>query len=191
MSHSASFVENTVANNMKLAYKFAGKYASRGRDYDAVLSDAIFGLVEAANMFDPARGYSFSTLASQQILGRIKRGFISESKHAAKSLSVMGEEQWDGDFDPNDYRDEWRETDAYFGIDADEMMESVLGEEQFTIIALRYAKSMTYDEIARRTGVSKQWACQLEKKAIATLRSNKHLTNLLADSMSARHGWAK
>ncbi len=50
---------------------------------------------------------------------------------------------------------------------------------------------MTYDEIARRTGLSKQWACQLEKKAIAALRKNEHLTNLLADSMSARHGWAK
>ncbi len=103
----------------------------------------------------------------------------------------MHEENGDGGFDPADYRDEWKETDAYFGIDADKEMESVLGKEQFTIIALRYAKSMTYDEIARRTGLSKQWACQLEKKAIAALRKNERLTNLLADSMSARHGWAK
>ncbi len=191
MTNTASFIENTVASNMKLAYKFAGRYASRGRDYDAVLSDAIFGLVEAASMFDPARGYSFSTLAGQQILGRIKRGFIGESKHAAKSLSILNEANEDGGFDPADYRDEWKDTDAYFGIDADKEMESVLGKEQFTIIALRYEKGMTYDEIARRTGLSKQWACQLEKKAIAALRKNEHLTNLLADSMSARHGWAK
>ena len=51
------------------------KYLGKGAEYDDLYQAAAVGLVEAANRFDPDRGFEFKTFATATILGEIKKFF--------------------------------------------------------------------------------------------------------------------
>ncbi len=51
------------------------KYLGKGAEYDDLYQAAAVGLVEAANRFDPDKGFEFRTFATATILGEIKKYF--------------------------------------------------------------------------------------------------------------------
>lgn len=51
------------------------KYLGKGAEYDDLYQAAAVGLVEAANRFDPDKGFEFRTFATATILGEIKKFF--------------------------------------------------------------------------------------------------------------------
>ncbi len=51
------------------------KYLGKGAEYDDLYQAAAVGLVEAADRFDPDRGFEFRTFATATILGEIKKFF--------------------------------------------------------------------------------------------------------------------
>ena len=64
-----------VEEHLGLVHAFARRFLGRGVDYDDLYSAGCVGLVKAAQSFDPARGFAFSTYAVPVILGEIKRLF--------------------------------------------------------------------------------------------------------------------
>ena len=51
------------------------KYLGKGAEYDDLYQAAAVGLVEAANRFDPDKGFEYRTFATATILGEIKKFF--------------------------------------------------------------------------------------------------------------------
>lgn len=76
--------EQLVADNLKLAFSRANRYASRTRmPLDDLEAAAYVGLVNGARRFDPARGWAFSTCAVRFIDGAILR-YLRDKGHAIK-----------------------------------------------------------------------------------------------------------
>ncbi len=67
--------EHTVADNLGLVHACAKRFKGRGMEYDDLYQAGCLGLVKAADHFDPALGYQFSTYAVPVIIGEIKRLF--------------------------------------------------------------------------------------------------------------------
>lgn len=66
-------VERLVVNNIGLAKSIARRTGSRDRE--AVMGDALLGLVKAARAFDETRGVQFSTYAFATMNGVIRHGY--------------------------------------------------------------------------------------------------------------------
>ncbi len=66
---------NRVEKNLGLVHSCAKRFRGRGVEYDDLFQAGCVGLIKAADNFDEARGFSFSTYAVPVILGEIKRIF--------------------------------------------------------------------------------------------------------------------
>lgn len=64
-----------VEQNLGLVHSCANRFRGRGVEYDDLFQAGCVGLIKAADNFDAARGFSFSTYAVPVILGEIKRIF--------------------------------------------------------------------------------------------------------------------
>lgn len=71
MENREEFVERNVGLVRSLVPRFLG----RGIEYDDLFQAGCMGLVKAADHFDPALGYKFSTYAVPVILGEMRRLF--------------------------------------------------------------------------------------------------------------------
>ena len=71
MENRAAFVEGNVGLVRSLVPRFLG----RGLEYDDLFQAGCMGLIKAADHFDPARGFQFSTYAVPVILGEMRRLF--------------------------------------------------------------------------------------------------------------------
>jgi RNA polymerase sigma-B factor len=64
--------ERLIESNLALARSIARRHSGRGAELDDLVQVASVGLIKAADRFDPARGASFSTFATQTIEGEIR-----------------------------------------------------------------------------------------------------------------------
>ena len=64
-----------AARNVGLVRALVPRFLGRGVEYDDLFQAGCEGLVKAAERFDPARGYKFSTYAVPVILGEMRRLF--------------------------------------------------------------------------------------------------------------------
>lgn len=69
-----SQVDELIRTHMGLAKKMAARVPDQRMREDAY-SDALLGLVEAAQHFDPSRGFKFATFAVHRIRGAIGDGY--------------------------------------------------------------------------------------------------------------------
>ena len=67
--------DGLVTENLRLVHACCKRFASKGIEYDDLYSAGCVGLVFAAQRYDEALGYAFSTYAVPVILGEIKRLF--------------------------------------------------------------------------------------------------------------------
>jgi RNA polymerase sigma factor (sigma-70 family) len=94
MVRSEHEVERLVSENQKLAHlvvnRFLKKYSVNTVERVDLVSWGLIGLVQAARLWDPQRGASFSTLACRTIERMIIRGVRREWKpdEAAATLSL-------------------------------------------------------------------------------------------------------
>ena len=80
-----------IKHNIFLAINIASKNAWRYKEYDTLISNAMFGLVEAAQKFDIERGTKFSTYASQWIRREILYPFFNDvyDKNITKKSAIF------------------------------------------------------------------------------------------------------
>ena len=67
--------ETFIKKNLALVYSLAARFKDRNVEYEEVVAAGAFGLVKAAQNFDPDRGFAFSTYAVPVILGEMRRLF--------------------------------------------------------------------------------------------------------------------
>lgn len=64
-----------IEENIRLVHACCKRFTGRGIEYDDLFQAGCVGLIKAADGFDDARGFQFSTYAVPVILGEIKRLF--------------------------------------------------------------------------------------------------------------------
>lgn len=74
-------INNLVLENMKLAHNISWSYKDCGMEIEDIHASAMVGLVKAANIFEPSRGYKFSTLAVPVIVNEIRMELRRFNKH--------------------------------------------------------------------------------------------------------------
>ena len=67
--------EEFIEKNLGLVHACAGRFKSRGIEYEELYAAGCLGLVKAVDGFDTTRGVCFSTYAVPVILGEIKKLF--------------------------------------------------------------------------------------------------------------------
>lgn len=80
-----------IQNNLGLVHACAGRFRSRGIEYEELYAAGCLGLVKACDGFDPTRGLCFSTYAVPVILGEIKKLFRDGGTvKVSRSLKELG-----------------------------------------------------------------------------------------------------
>lgn len=69
-----------VLHNLRLAARLATKYRGRGLDFDDLVSEAVQGILKAADLFDPERKNKFSTYASWWVIQYIQRAISYQGR---------------------------------------------------------------------------------------------------------------
>jgi RNA polymerase sigma-B factor len=67
--------DELVSAHMPLVRYLARRFAGRGEPSDDLVQIGTIGLLQAIDRFEPARGLEFSTFATPNIVGEIKRHF--------------------------------------------------------------------------------------------------------------------
>lgn len=175
-----------VLENIGLVHKIANTHCRNHQDRDDLVQEGLIGLFEAARRFDPSYGAAFGTFAYPYIRGYILRYFQDrpeeEQLKSRKSAEAsVGEDQ------PQDFgmgaakipiADTWLDSAEVDYIRQDlgrhlrERLEADLDELERLIVAVRWLgdDKLTFDEIAKTLGISRQRVEQLESAAFAKLR---------------------
>lgn len=72
--------ECLLLHNQGLVWSFARKFAPPGMSQDDLYQHGVMGLIRAVELFDPAKGFKFSTYAMNWVRQSITRGIANESR---------------------------------------------------------------------------------------------------------------
>lgn len=80
-------------HNIRLAFNMAKKYATKTRDFDALVSNCLFGLSVACQRFDIDKGIKFSTYATNWIFKYCLSGFYDKQNEIDNVSVSLNEPQ--------------------------------------------------------------------------------------------------
>jgi len=155
-----------MAAMLPMLRKLARTFRGLGEDLEELLSAGYLGLVEAANRFDPERGFRFATYALVWAKGAMQvasnRKFSTEPYEEERP----GELETSGEGETIALSDRSRLSRIL-----DEAM-STLSERERLILGGRFLQdeALTFAELTPSFGVSKERARQLESSALQRLR---------------------
>ena len=81
--------EKFIEKNLGLVHACAGRFKSRGIEYEELYAAGCLGLVKAVDGFDTTRGVCFSTYAVPVILGEIKKLFRDGGTGVAQLAEIL------------------------------------------------------------------------------------------------------
>jgi RNA polymerase sigma factor (sigma-70 family) len=161
--------DHIVKTNFPLIYSMMADFHSVDLDRDELLSEAMFGLAQAAERFNPWRGFRFSTYACHAI----RRSMIRSSKQASnyrRRFPVQHDVSFERPDDPGAAPDLYLER-------LQRAMDQNLGELtelESRILARRFPadneRRSTLQEIGEAVGLSKERVRQLQNSALNKLR---------------------
>ena len=167
-------VKNDIVRaNLRLVVSIAKRYASGPAHLFELISDGNMSLIRAAEKFDFARGFRFSTYATWAIMKNFARTIPTELRQRAR-FRTGGEERLLGieDIRPDSTRRESAQSERQSEVSR--ILEH-LDERERQIIQHRFGldrnrNPMTLKEVGRVMGVTKERIRQLEARAMAKLR---------------------
>lgn len=158
-------VREIVLAYLPLAKKNARRWVGRGLPFDDLLQEAVLGLLDAIEHFDPRRGVSYAYVANLWIRNRCQRALEAAWRHTPRSVEGEAFDRYlfkrsGAQRSPEDIS---AEREVY------EIAESVLSSREREIVRLR-SEGATFSEIADALGVSTQRADQIEKAAMRKIK---------------------
>jgi RNA polymerase primary sigma factor len=167
-----------VAENLGLAYTMIARFRTKDFDHDDLLSEAMFALARAVDRFNPWRGFRFSTYACNVIARALIRRGKAQMRY--RRLFPL---QSEGLFDRVERGTE--EADVYL----ERLRRAVacnlggLTEMESTVLAKRFPAnrdtSLTFRQIGRVVGLSKERVRQIQGVALTKLREVLRMDPLL------------
>ena len=162
-----------VRANLRLVVSIAKRYANGPGHLFELISDGNMSLIRAAEKFDFARGFRFSTYATWAIMKNFARTIPTELRQRAR-FHTGGEDRLLGieDIRPDSTRRESAQTERQLEVSR---ILAHLDERERQIIQHRFGldrnhNPMTLKEVGRVMGVTKERIRQLEARAMAKLR---------------------
>ena len=162
--------EHIVQGNLGLVYSMIGRFSGKRLDEDDVLSDAMLSLTRAVDRFNPWRGYRFSTYACNVIARAIMRRGRRESNYR-RLFPVQNDAGLEQPTEPLD------ESAGLYLERLQRALESNLGELtelETEILSQRFLngqeRKLTFQEIGRTVGLSKERVRQIQNIALGKLR---------------------
>ena len=170
----ASSIKNDIVRaNLRLVVSIAKRYASGPAHLFELISDGNMSLIRAAEKFDFARGFRFSTYATWAIMKNFARTIPTELRQRAR-FRTGGEERLQGieDLRPDSGRRESAQSERQSEVSR---ILQHLDDRERQIIEHRFGldrshNPMTLKEVGRVMGVTKERIRQFEARAMAKLR---------------------
>jgi RNA polymerase primary sigma factor len=165
--------DQIIRANLRLVVAIARKRVGPGESVSELISDGNLSLMRAAEKFDYARGFKFSTYASRAILNDYARGLSEEKTRRARFVTGPEEALQEA----ADYR-----TDEHDSAHARERMQEAvrgllgrLDDREHRDIVSRYgldgAGKLTLEQLGVELGVTKERVRQIEARALKKLRA--------------------
>jgi RNA polymerase primary sigma factor len=162
-----------VQANLRLVVSIAKKFANPRDSFDDLLSEGIASLMRAVDKFDYARGFRFSTYATQAVRRTLYRLVtqrrLDRSRFVTEKEVAMKEHPQD-DTSGTMSETRWNELQA--------SLQKLLGQlepRERLILCHRFGLDQqqqvdTLQSLARRLGICKERVRQIEQRAITKLR---------------------
>ena len=190
LAEAEAIRDRIVQSNMRLVMSIVKKFVTPQHSFDEMLSDGIYSLMQAAEKFDYARGFRFSTYSYRAIARNTYRTINDRQKENSR-FSMHSEEV---SFDvPDDSMSSSVQDEAWERLR--HLLSQIMGRldrrERF-IIRSRYAlgahrRVRTFQFLADKLGVSKERVRQLEQRAVGklqTLASEQSMDELVGPAFS-------
>ncbi len=168
-----------VEKNIGLAVHFADTFQASHMEYEDLVQEAYLGLIDAAQMYDPARGTAFSTYARWHIVKTVmdaihNRNEIVRTPRRRPSI-ICGPLEDSGVAEMPDPRASTAEM-----MDEEEMVEAVrlcikqLPSREAVVVRLRYGvntRKLTLTKVGDILGVTAERVRQIQNSAEEKLRA--------------------
>lgn len=154
-----------AADNLRLVWSVAyqiPRSQRAGLGVEDLAAEGMLGLLEAAAGFDPERDNRFSTYAVWCIRGRIRSCLRRERRQTARASATLGESVPAANDDECDADGDWLPK-ALERLQPDDAL----------LVKLRFGigqPELSFDELGRQLGVSREGARQRVHRAVERLR---------------------
>ncbi|MCH7813404.1 MAG: sigma-70 family RNA polymerase sigma factor [Planctomycetes bacterium] len=158
-----------VQQNIPLVYSMIAGQNPRDQNHDDLLSDALYGLLQAVERFDPWRGFRFSTYAWHAI----KRSMIRRRKSCSRYRRLFAGQQ-------ESYMEQPGAKERDDGLYIERLRCALddnageLTDMESAILARRFPQNdqprSTLQQIGSAVGLSKERVRQLQNSALQKLR---------------------
>lgn len=164
-----------VEQNLDLVHKIAGSLLRAFPpcfELDDMVQDGAFGLLAAAERYDPSRGVAFRAFAKQRIRGAILDA--NRRRHYRNATHAPLEDAGDRGAPPG--YDE-RIDAARMASTVDTVLEMLPGRER-SVVVRYYGRGATVPQIAKTDGMSPTRVDQVRRGALAIMKRDLEARNI-------------
>ncbi len=169
VAHWQTLRSHIVERNLGLAHSMLGRFKASRADHDDLLSEAMFALVRAVDRYNPWRGYRFSTYACNVIIRALMRRCRHQLLYQRRFPLLDAE-----------CSDQPEKSAADTEVYLERLRRAVrcnagkLTDVEAKVLARRFpanaSSPMTFREISRVVGLSRERIRQIEGVALSKLR---------------------